>query len=43
MTPNLIQKVAKLWIELGGDAEGVTWSWTLLRDEVRRLEREEMG
>jgi len=40
MTEKLIEEVAKLWIELGGDAEGVTWSWMLLRDEIRRLEKE---
>jgi hypothetical protein len=39
MTEHLITEVAKLWIELGGDAEGVTWSWMILRDEVARLER----
>ncbi|HUS88194.1 MAG TPA: hypothetical protein VMW91_02300 [Desulfosporosinus sp.] len=41
MTEQLIEEVAKLWIELGGDSEGVTWSWMILRDEVKRLENAE--
>ena len=32
----ILEKVATLWIELGGDAEGVTWCWQELRDEVER-------
>jgi hypothetical protein len=32
----ILKKVATLWIELGGDAEGVTWCWQELRDEVER-------
>jgi hypothetical protein len=43
MTPNPIPEVARLWIELGVNADGVTYSWMLLRDEVRRMEREEWG
>ena len=31
-----LKKVAELWIELGGDAEGVTWCWQELRNEVER-------
>ena len=31
-----LKKVAELWIELGGDAKGVTWCWQELRDEVER-------
>jgi len=40
MTEHLIKEVAKLWIELGGDSEGVVWTWQQLRDEVKRLEQE---
>ena len=40
MTERIIKETAELWISLGGDSEGVTWSWMILRDEVRRLEEE---
>lgn len=43
MTEHLIKEVAKLWVRLGGDAEGVTWAWMSLRDEVRRIEHEQGG
>jgi len=33
----LIDRIAKLWIELGGDAEGVEYCWRDLRDRVREL------
>jgi len=36
----LIEKVAELWVELGGDSEGVTWCWTDLRDKVQEIENE---
>ena len=40
----ILKKVAELWIELGGDAKGVTWCWQELRDEVeRQLYSENMG
>jgi hypothetical protein len=39
MTEYLIKEVARLWVELGGDSEGVTWTWMSLRDEVRRIEQ----
>lgn len=32
----LIERVAALWIELGGDAEGISWCWQDLRDEVQK-------
>jgi hypothetical protein len=31
-----IEKIAKLWIELGGDAEGLCWSWRELYKEIER-------
>ncbi len=43
MTERIIAEVAQLWVELGGDAEGITWSWMSIRDEVRRIEREAGG
>ena len=35
---DLIDEVAKLWIELGGDSEGVAWSWRRLKERVEQLE-----
>jgi hypothetical protein len=32
----ILERVAGLWIELGGDAEGVPWCWKDLRAEVKR-------
>jgi len=43
MTDRIISEVAQLWVELGGDSDGVTWSWMQLRDEVQRIEREAGG
>ena len=33
-----LEEIAKLWIELGGDAEGVTWCWEQLREKIEELE-----
>ena len=33
----LLKEVAILWVELGGDAEGVTYCWRDLRDAVDEL------
>lgn len=38
----LIDSVAKLWVELGGDAKGVGYCWRQLRDRVAELEREDL-
>ena len=32
----MIDRVAELWIGLGGDAEGMTYAWVRLRDAVKR-------
>lgn len=37
----VIRRVAILWIELGGDAEGVAWCWRKLQEEVQRQLDEE--
>jgi len=34
---DLITKFAQYWIDLGGDADGVAWSWMLLHDKVIEL------
>jgi hypothetical protein len=41
MTDQIIQKVAQLWVDLGGDSEGITWTWMSIRDEVKRIKAEE--
>ena len=33
-----IDAAARAWIEAGGDADGVTWSWHHIRDRVGELE-----
>ena len=33
-----IDAAARAWIEAGGDAGGVTWSWHHIRDRVGELE-----
>ena len=32
----MIRLIASLWIELGGDADGINWSWQKIRNEVER-------
>jgi hypothetical protein len=39
MTDTIVSEVAQLWVDLGGDSEGITWSWMQIRDEVERIER----
>lgn len=34
----LIDRVARLWIELGGDSEGVEWCWRKLHDRIKDIE-----
>ncbi len=34
----LIEKIALLWIECGGDSEGVEWCWRQLRDKIKEIE-----
>ena len=40
---DIIEETAQFWIEQGGDAEGITWSWMLIRDEARRIEHGQGG
>jgi hypothetical protein len=37
----LIDKVAELWVELGGDSIGIAYSWPLLQKAVKRLEEKD--
>lgn len=36
----LINEVAIVWIDGGGDSEGIEWLWRTLRDRVKELEEE---
>jgi hypothetical protein len=36
----LIDAVANLWVEMGGDAEGVTFCWHELRRRVEEIIKE---
>lgn len=36
----VIEQVARLWLALGGDAEGLEWTWRQLRDKIKELENE---
>jgi hypothetical protein len=33
----IIERVAQLWVECGGDAEGITWVWGKIRDRVEEI------
>lgn len=35
-----LKEIAKLWIELGGDSEGVRWMWVKLQQFVEAMESE---
>jgi len=37
---DFLKKIAELWLELGGDSEGVLWSWRELHNVVKQLEDE---
>ena len=36
-----LERIAGLWVELGGDSDGVCYTWTQLRDKVAEIESEE--
>lgn len=33
----LITKIAELWVQNGGDAEGIEWCWVRIRDKVKEI------
>lgn len=35
---DFIQEIARKWVELGGDSEGVAWSWKRLQEAVIDIE-----
>lgn len=36
----LINEVARVWIEGGGDSPGIAWCWGQIKEAVAELERE---
>ena len=34
----LIDRVARMWIACGGDADGVAWCWRRLQERVAQLQ-----
>ena len=34
-----IKAIAQKWVELGGDSEGVAWSWKRLQEAVAEIEK----
>jgi hypothetical protein len=36
----IIDKVARLWVELGGDAEGIAWTWQKIKKRVDEIIQE---
>ena len=37
---SFLAKIAELWIDLGGDSEGVLWTNKQLYEAVKKLEKE---
>lgn len=35
---DFIQEIARKWVELGGDSDGVAWSWKRLQEAVIDIE-----
>ena len=33
-----LRRIAELWIKLGGDSEGVSYTWRLLENEIKQQE-----
>lgn len=38
----LVNEVATVWVDGGGDAEGIEWLWQAIRDRVAEIEKERM-
>jgi len=37
---NLIRAMAELWVENGGDSEGIFWSWSKIQKAVEEITNE---
>ena len=38
-----VRRIAELWIDLGGDDEGVDWLWRKLKYEIQRQQKAEVA
>jgi hypothetical protein len=38
---DIIDQVAKLWVELGGDSFGFEYNWRKIRDRIRVLNQQD--
>ena len=38
----LIKAIAKIWVENGGDADGIEWCKEKIKEEVKKLKQNEM-
>ena len=36
----LINEVAKIWVDGGGDAAGIVWLWQSIKERVQEIEHE---
>ena len=36
----LINEVAQIWVDGGGDAEGIVWLWQAIKERVQEIEYE---
>lgn len=39
----IIEAIARLWVEMGGDEEGLAWCYSDLKEAVRRLSNSEVS
>jgi hypothetical protein len=35
----LIAEIAKIWVENGGDAEGIDWCYTRIKEKIKELSK----
>ena len=38
-----VRRIAELWVDLGGDDEGVDWLWRKLKYEIQRQQKAEVA
>lgn len=39
----LINEVAQIWVDGGGDAEGIVWLWQAIKERVQEIEDERLA
>jgi len=38
---DLINLIAKIWMDNGGDAEGFVWVWSSIHQRIKEMEKEQ--